>query len=166
MSSYFKDRKQYVNLDTFNSTIIESPEGGVVQGSKTSSTWFNLYVNEVPDLFRLIYDPIFKDITGQNTMYKYKKIDHLTLNYIDDSNHVISTKDHSHLKHYLEDYYKLLHEFYNINHLKINPDKNKVLLVYSKKYDNIFKNFSFKADKYIIKRSDTIKILGTYIKQI
>ena len=57
LTSYFKDRKQYVNLDTFNSTIIESPEGGVVQGSKMSGTMFNLYVNEVPDLFKLIYHP-------------------------------------------------------------------------------------------------------------
>jgi len=31
--------------------------------------------------------------------------------------------------------------------------------------ENIFKNFQFKAQNYIIKRSDTIKILGTYIQK-
>ena len=76
----------------------------------------------------------------------------MTINYIDDSSNIISTKDHSHIKHYIEDYYNLLHEFYNINMLKINPDKNKILIIYQNKFENIFKNFSFKAKDYTIKK--------------
>ena len=30
--------------------------------------------------------------------------------------------------------------------------------------ENIFKNFSFRAENYVIKRSNVIKILGTYIQ--
>ena len=165
LKSYYENRKQYVNIDTFNSLILECPRGGVIQGGKTSGTMYNLYVNEVTEIYKLIYDPIFKDITGKNTQYRYSKIEHLTINYVDDSNNVISTKDHSHIKHYVEDYYLLLHNFYNINRLKINRDKNRILLIYPNKLENIFKNFQFKAQNYIIKRSDTIKILGTYIQK-
>ena len=70
LRSYYENRKQYVNIDTFNSLILESPRGGVIQGGKTSGTMYNLYVNEVTEIYKLIYDPIFKDITGKNTQYK------------------------------------------------------------------------------------------------
>ena len=103
-------------------------------------------------------------MTGAETLYKYKKFEHITINYIDDSNSVISCKDHSHIKHYLEDYYRLLQSYYNINKLKINPDKNKFIIIYNKKLENIFKNFTFRADKYVINRSNVIKILGTYVQ--
>ena len=49
--------------------------------------------------------------------------------------------------------------------LKINPDKNKILINYPNRFENIFKNFCFKAKDYTIKKSSTIKILGTYIQQ-
>ena len=80
-----------------------------------------------------------KKITNTNIKYNYKGIEHKTHNYIDDSNIVISFKEHSHVKHYLEEYYLLLHEFYNINKLKINPDKTKILIINQNKLDNIFK---------------------------
>ena len=163
-TSYFTDRLQYVCIDTFNSEIVNAPEGGCIQGSKISGTCYNLYVNEVPYIYKLLYDPLFKEITGHDTLFKYKNFEHLTINYIDDSNSIISNKDHSHIKHYIEDYYKLIHGFYNINKLKLNPDKNKILIIYNKKFEYIFKNFSFKAENYIIKRSNVIKILGTYVQ--
>ena len=108
--SYFSNRKQFVCLDTFNSLIIDSPSSGCVQGSKMSSSLYNLYISEVPDLHKLIYHKIFKDITGSTRKFKYKNIEHLTINYIDDSSNIISTKDHSHIKHYIKYYYNLLHE--------------------------------------------------------
>ena len=110
-----------------------SPDSGVVQGSKISGTFYNLYVKEIPDLHKLIYDPMFKTITNKNTKYEYKGAEHETHNYIDDSNNVIIFKDHSHIKHYLEDYYTLIHEFYTINKLKINLDKTKNFVINNKK---------------------------------
>ena len=150
-------------METFNSRIINTPYPGIIQGSKLSSTFYNLYVNEVTDIYKLIYDPLFESITGRKTKLNYKNISHLTINFIDDSSSVISAADHSHLKHYLEDYYELLHEYYNINKLKINPEKNQILLIYKNSLVNVFKNFSFNAKGHIIKKSNTIKLLGTYI---
>ena len=97
MKSYFTNRKQFVCLETFNSTIMDCSTGGVCQGSKMSGTLYNIYVNEIPEIHKLINDPIFKVITGNNTQYKYKNIQHETHNYIDDSNNIISFKDHSHV---------------------------------------------------------------------
>ena len=162
--SYFQNRMQYVSLDTFNSKIVNSPKGSCIQGSKMSGTLYNLYVNEVPDIHKLLYDPLFKKITGKNTQFRYKGIEHITLNYIDDSNNIISCKDHSHIKHYVEDYYLLLHEYYNINNLKINPDKNKIIIISPNKFNNIFKKLSFRTQNYIIRKSNIIKILGSYIQ--
>ena len=142
---------------------MDSPEGSVIQGSKMSGTLYNIYVNEIPDIHKLINHKFFKKITNRVTQYNYKNIEHVTYNYIDDSNNIISSIDHSHLKHYLENYYLLIHEYYNINKLKINPDKNKIIIIHQNKYNNIFKNFSFKAKNYTIHKSNCIKILGTYI---
>ena len=150
-------------LETFNSRLINTPYPGVIQGSKLSSTFYNLYVNKVTDICKLIYDPLFKSITGRQTKTNYKDISHMTINFIDDSSSIISTADHSHLKHYIEDYYDLLHEYYNINKLKINPEKSSVLLIYKNSLMNVLKNFSFNAKGNVIKKSNTIKLLGTYI---
>ena len=58
--SYFTNRKQFVCLDTFNSLIIDSPSSGCVQGSKMSSSLYNLYISEVPDLHNSIYQNFLK----------------------------------------------------------------------------------------------------------
>ena len=58
--SYFNGRKQFVCLETFNSYIMDSPEGSVIQGSKMSGTLYNIYVNEIPDIHKLINHEFFK----------------------------------------------------------------------------------------------------------
>ena len=69
LKSYFNERQQFVCLETL---IMNSPKCGVVQVSKMSGTRYNFYVNEVPDLHKLMYDKIFKNIIGKDTKYKYK----------------------------------------------------------------------------------------------
>ena len=51
-----------------------------------------------------------------------------------------------------------------MNRLKINNDKNKMIIINKPKWDNIFKNFSFKAGKEIVKAKYKIKILGIWIQ--
>ena len=67
------------------------------------------------------------------------------------------------MKSYVEKYYILLQQYYNDNKLKINPDKTKYIIISDKKIKNIFNNFTIKADKYHIKPSNNIKILGMYL---
>ena len=83
---------------------------------------------------------------------------------MDDSNNVSTFNDQNQLETYLESYYKLLHNYYNINKLKINPDKTNLLLIYKDKYRQTLNNFHFKAEQYKIFSINTIKILGFYIQ--
>merc|ERR1712105_156844 len=69
-----------------------------------------------------------------------------------------------HIKIYLTKYYKLLHNFYNINMLKINSDKTKLMLGYDKKYKNELENFYFFANNDRINNQKSLKILGFILR--
>ena len=157
MRSYLTNRRQFVKLDTFNSTILNTPPCSVVQGGKLSGLLYNIYINEVPLLYKLLND---KDI---NTNYKntnYKDIQHDTIQFVDDSTNVITFKHTNTIKDYVQTYYQLLHDYYNCNKLKINHDKTKYIIITSNKLKTHFKNFYMTCDKYKIKPSNNIKILG------
>ena len=47
-----------------------------------SWTCYNIYVYEVPDLYKLVNDPIFNKITNTNTKFNYTGIQHELHNYI------------------------------------------------------------------------------------
>merc|ERR1712112_195188 len=66
----------------------------------------------------------------------------------------------SNIKSYLTKYYKLLHNYYNINMLKINSDKTKLMLGYNKKYKNELEHFYFFANNDKIVNQKSLKILG------
>ena len=53
----------------------------------------------------------------------YEGIIHRIINYVDDSSNLVSSKNAKTLQLYMNDYFKLLEEFYNINKLVINPEK-------------------------------------------
>ena len=67
-------------------------------------------------------------------MLKYNKIK----KYMDDSNNVITFDNQNKIKNYLEAYYNLIQNYYNINKLKINADKTNLLLIYEDKYKQIY----------------------------
>ena len=163
LKSYLENRKQFVQLETYNSEIIDALPCSCVQGSKLSSLLYTLYTNEIPLLYKLLNNKLYKNITGQNII-KFKNIEHLTINFVDDSNNIITFNDQNQIKNYIEAYYKLIHNFYNINKLKINPDKTNLLLIYKDKYSQSLNNFYFKAEQYKIYSKNTIKILGFYIQ--
>ena len=127
-SNYLSERKQYVCLDTFNSDILDSPDCSVIQGSKLSGLFYNIYTNEVPLLHKIMDNELFTKITNEK-ITQFKNVSHETINFIDDSTSIIAFKETNQIKKYLENYYNLLHGFYNINRLKINPDKSTLLLV-------------------------------------
>ena len=105
----------------------------MVQGRKLSGTLYTLYTNEIPLLYKFMYNDWFYMLTKLNRII-YENIAHTTINFVDDSTNIISFKDHSQIKNYLTNYYKLIHSFYNINKLKINADKTQLLLNYKEKY--------------------------------
>ena len=74
-----------------------------------------------------IYDNItnFKEISLEDKE-KYKYVDYMIINYIDDSTNIISHNDYRSLKDYLTRYYSLLQGFYTANKLLINADKTEL----------------------------------------
>ena len=127
--SYLADRSQYVELDTFKSSIINVPDCSVVQGGKMSGLLYTLYTNEVINIHKMIYMDEYKHLR-LNKNIKYKNITHTTINFIDDSSSVVGFPDQNQVKHYLTEYYNYIYLFYTANKLKLNCDKTKLLLVY------------------------------------
>ena len=121
------NRRQYVQIDTFTSTIENSLPCSVVQGSELSVTLYTLYTNKITLLYTLMGTDYYEQITGQKKMTNIY-IDHIIINYVDDSTNIISSDYNDQLQKYIDQYYLLLTNYYDINYLKINSDKSTLLV--------------------------------------
>lgn len=161
-SSFLTNRKQFTEIDTFKSTTLDSPQCSVIQGSKLSAILYTLYTNEVTLLYKLMNQPIFTKMTGKPIL-KCTNVDHSIVNYVDDSTNLISSEDIISLKLYLDNYYILLENFYNINFLKLNPDKTKLLVTCKPNLREGAQSITLQANKFTISQTNSIKILGVFI---
>ena len=110
--SYLKNRSQFVEIDTYRSEIKSSNNCSVIQGSKLSGILYTIYTNKIPMIHTLLNDEIFTTITGNPTI-DTKEIEHLTVNFGDDSTNLIITKDPTKLQTYLNNFYILLQKVYH-----------------------------------------------------
>merc|ERR1712240_477713 len=122
--SYLSNRQQFVEIDTHRSKTRASNPCSVIQGSKLSGILYTLYTNEIPQLYTLMQDNIYTEITGRPTI-NTTGIEHHTINYVDDSTNLIITKDPTKLQTYLNAFYILLQKVYNTNKLMINQQKTE-----------------------------------------
>ena len=155
------DRRQYIQIDTFTSRIENSLPCSVVQGSKLSATSYTLYTNKITLLYTLMETDHYEQITGLKTTDDID-IDHIIINYVDDSTNIISSDNKDKLQRYIDPYYILLTNYYNINYLKINSDKSTLLVTTRPCNTHISKDMKLTAGDYTIEQSDRIKILGLY----
>ena len=95
---------------------------------------------------------IFSRITGDECNIKCSNINHDIIQYVDDSNNVISTENADELQLYINKYFGLIEAFYNINKLKINPDKSKLMIVCKPKFRNNTKNMVLQTNKHTIEQ--------------
>ena len=58
-----------------------------------------------------------------------KLMDIYVVQYVDDSTKIIACTNSSDLQKYINIYFSILEEFYNINKLLINSDKSKLLII-------------------------------------
>ena len=151
-----------MELDTKKSIVRNSLDCGTIQGSKLSGFLFNVYSNEIPLLHKLINTEIYYKMGGKKI--NLKNISHDTTNFVDDSHSIIGFKDHEKIKIYLEQYFNLLIQFYNINRVKLNTNKTNLMIVSKRKNYNFFKNFTFEAGTDTICNQNSIKILGTIVQ--
>ena len=73
--SYLTNRQQFVQIDTFNSSIINVPDCSVVQGGKMSGLLYSIYTNEVTQLHKLMKNDIFTKIIKSHKL-TFKNINH------------------------------------------------------------------------------------------
>ena len=137
IKNYLSNRFQFVQIDTFNSSILNCLDCSVIQGSKLSSLLYILYTNEIPNLHKLIVDQNLLYCYYKLTKNKYKLLhdkikdkcfNHLTINFIDDSTNLISYEKSDMLINYLTISYDLIKEIYDINILTINLNKTELLV--------------------------------------
>ena len=83
--------------------------------------------------------------------------------YVDDSTSTISSKTVTQLQTYLNNYYKLLESYYNINFLKNQSRQTKFIKTYKPCHRQSTKDIFIQAGTFIVTQSDKLKILGIYI---
>ena len=64
----------------------------MVQGSILSATMYTLFTNEITLLYKIMGTKNFKVITGQDCNIG-AGIDHIVINYVDDSTNIITHSD-------------------------------------------------------------------------
>ena len=74
-------------------------------------------------------------ITEQKTIDDFD-IDHIIINYVEDSTNIISSYNIEQLQTYIYQYYMLLTYYYDINFLKINSKNRLYLLLLRLPIDN------------------------------
>ena len=141
---------------------MDCPPCSVVQGSKLSAILYTIYTNEIPLLHTLMSHNMYCSLTNTPSP-EINNIKHTTINYVDDSTSIISSNSAHELQIYLNHFYKLLESYYNINFLKINPDKTKFIITCKPSHRHTIKDTIIQAGQHVIEQSDKLKILGVYI---
>ena len=125
------------------------------------STLYTLFVNEIPLLHGILGSQFGMNLTNISK-HIIQDILQITICYVNDSTAIISSKNIDILKNYIDLYFILVEKFYNINHLKLNPDKTKFMIICPPKLRQYTKNIVINAANYIIEQSTFVKILGIY----
>merc|ERR1712240_891276 len=161
--SYLNNRRQFVEIDTYRSEIKKSNNCSLIQGSKLSGILYTIYTNEIPIIHTLMNDEIFTTITGKATI-DTKEIEHLTVNFVDDSTNLIISKDATKLQTYLNNFYILLQKVYHTNKLIINQEKTELMIICKNKDRKATKSIQMYANKYRVQQVDKVKVLGYHIQ--
>ena len=162
-NSYFLNRKQFVQLGKTRSIIRILADCSIGQGTKLSGLLFGLYLNEFNLIHKCMSNSWYTKITAAPTII-YQTISHLTISYVDDSNHIISGKSADDIKFYLYDFYKLLDIFYTVNKVKINCSKTGLIVSCKPKFRKSADKIYFFAENNLIIQKSRLMVLGFYIQ--
>ena len=160
--SFFKDRRQYVSIDSMESELKDACESSCIQGSKMSSLLYVLYTNEIPFLSNLMNTELYSRITNTNDIIQ-SSVKCYTIQYVDDSTNMLSTKNIDQLQNYVDKYFKLLENYYNINKLSLNQEKSKYMIICKPSMRAKCSNLVMKTTNHIIEQANKIKVLGIFI---
>ena len=82
-----------MSIDSIHSEILPALDCSCIQGSKLSALLYTLYINEVPLLCNLMNTEIYNKLTNDTTNIIPNTIEHVTIQYVDDSNNIITSND-------------------------------------------------------------------------
>ena len=105
---------------------------------------------------------IFHKLTGMDMGVCSNSIFHSIIQYVDDTNNIIVTKEYQNIQPYVDKYFKLLENFYHLNKLKINPEKSRIMIVCKPKFRECVKDIVINTDLKVIKQVNKLKALGMY----
>ena len=137
IKSYLTGRKQYIEIKTSKSEVIECSDCkdcSVVQESKLSGLLYCINTNEEPSVHNMLYNNEFtQELLGRDK-FTNTDISHTVVNFVDDSNSIIGFKNPTIIQDYLNNYIKIMSIYYNSQKLKINEDKTALMLISQPKY--------------------------------
>ena len=136
--SYLKGRKQCVNIKGKHSTFLEI-KAGVPQGSILGPILFNIFLNDIIEIF------------------EHAKI----INFADDNTLSRHAKTIECLIQYLENDSELAINWFLENHMIANPDKFKTIVI--KKDGQDTSGIPFKINNKVIHSSNEVNLLGIVI---
>ena len=110
-----------------------------------------------------MHKEIFTKLTSHQ-ITSSKNIEHNTINFVDDSTNIISTKNTAEIQEYLNKFYLLLEAVYNANKFNINKDKTVLMIICKEKFRYQTKNIQMYASGYKVKQVQHVIILGHIIQ--
>ena len=93
---------------------------------------------------------------GQLAGYIIRHMYNYTIRYVDYSTNMLSSNNIHNLEIYVNNYFKLLENFYNINKLTLNQDKSKFMIVCKANMRNNCNDITMKTSNFIIQQSNKI----------
>ena len=108
---------------------MDSLNCSTIKGSKLSSLLYIIYTNEIPLLYNIMNSPIYNKLTSTNCSSNFYNINNLVIQYVDDSTNLISSKNINELNSYIEKYFNILKNYYELNKLTLNSDKTKFMII-------------------------------------
>ena len=105
---------------------------------------------------------IYNSITGETKIENTKVLEHITWQYVDDSNNVITSNDSTNISEYINKYFKLIEGYYNLNKLKLNPNKSKIMISCKPSLWLSVNNITLNTSDYIIEQVPKIKALNIF----
>ena len=97
---------------------------------------------------------------NRHTKEAYDKIYHTVVNFVDDSNLLVSLENQNDATHYINRYFQILIYFYSQNKLVINPDKTNLMIVARPGIRNQMEDLRIVTHKEDAYPKKQIKMLG------
>ncbi|CAL8143432.1 unnamed protein product [Orchesella dallaii] len=136
------NRSQYVEVNNKKSSIKYTTKG-IQQGAATSSLYFSIYINDLPNCIQSCESFLFADDTSLANSCKVDDLPVMVKEIEKDLVHV--------------------NEWLNNNHVKLNVDKTQLLFVCKPQLKHAVSNVDICLNNKKIEKVQTLKILGVLL---